>query len=96
MKMVLIIYNGADPRLVTDLLDRHGAGGYTTLERGRGAGTPGRREGTRAWPGDATRVFSVVPPARAADLVAALRAAAAGLEPGERLHAAVLPIETFF
>lgn len=96
MKMVLIIYNGRDPRLVTDLLDRHGAGGYTALERGRGAGATGRREGTRAWPGDATLVFSVVPSDRAADLEAALREAAAGLAPGERLHAAVLPIERFF
>ena len=96
MKMVLIIYSGPDPRLVTDLLDRHGAGGYTTLERGRGAGTTGRRQGTRAWPGDATLIFSVVPPDRAADLAAALSAAAAGLAAGERLHAAVLPIERFF
>ena len=96
MKMVLIIYSGRDPRLVTDLLDRHGAGGYTALERGRGAGATGRREGTRAWPGDATLVFSVLPPDRAANLEAALREAAAGLAPGERLHAAVLPIERFF
>jgi len=96
MKMVLIIYSGPDPRLVTDLLDRHGAGGYTTLERGRGAGTTGRRQGTRAWPGDATLIFSVVPPDRAADLAATLSAAAAGLAAGERLHAAVLPIERFF
>ncbi|HXV90148.1 MAG TPA: hypothetical protein VD707_02200 [Gemmatimonadales bacterium] len=96
MKMVLIIYSGRDPRIVTDLLDQYGAGGYTALERGRGVGTTGRREGTRAWPGDATLVFSVVPPEQAADLEAALRAAAAGLAPGERLHAAVLPIETFF
>lgn len=96
MKMVLIIYSGRDPRLVTDLLDRHRAGGYTTLERGRGTGSTGRREGTRAWPGDATLVFSVVPPDQAADLETALRDAAARLAPGERLHAAVLPIERFF
>src|SRR5512134_532946 len=96
MKLLLVIYSGADPRLVPALLDRHHAGGWTRLPPAHGTGTTGRREGTRAWPGDAALFFSVVPAEKLDELVTALRAAAAGLPGGERLHAAVMPLETFF
>lgn len=96
MKMVLVIHSGTDSRLVPDLFDRHQAGGYTEFRGVHGAGGTGRREGTRAWPGDASLFFSVVPAERVDELLAALRASAARLPAGDRLHAAVIPTETFF
>jgi hypothetical protein len=81
---------------VPELLDKHGAGGWTELPPAHGAGTTGRREGTRAWPGNARLYLSVVPPEQAAELVAALRTQSEDMPPGERLHAGVLPLETFF
>jgi hypothetical protein len=95
MKLLLVIYSGADPRLVPALLDRHHAGGWTQLPPAHGVGSTGRREGTRAWPGDAALFFSVVPDERVEELLEALRSEAVRLGPGERLHAAVLPLETF-
>jgi len=40
--------------------------------------------------------FSVVPAERVEPLLAALRERAGSLSPAERLHASVLPTETFF
>jgi hypothetical protein len=96
MKLLLIIYSGSDRHLVPGLLDRHHAGGFSELPQVHGTGTTGRREGTRAWPGDASIYFSVVPADQADALTAAMKEAASGLAEGERLHAAVLPIEEFF
>jgi hypothetical protein len=96
MKLLLIIYSGSDRQLVPGLLDRHHAGGFSELPQVHGAGTTGRREGTRAWPGDASIYFSVVPADQAEALTAAMKDVAHDLAEGERLHAAVLPIEEFF
>jgi hypothetical protein len=96
MKLLLVIYSGSDSRLVPELFDRHQAGGYTEMRGVHGAGMTGKREGTRAWPGDASLYFSVVPSERVEPLLAALRDRAAALAPAERLHATVLPAETFF
>ncbi len=96
MKMLLVIYSGSDSQLVPALLDQHRAGGYTQVGPAHGAGHTGRDEGTRAWPGDASVYFSIVPQEQVADLVAALRDAADALESPERLHCAVLNTETFF
>lgn len=96
MKLLLIIYSGSASRLVPDLLEQHQAGGYTRLVQAHGAGETGRREGTRAWPGSADVFFTVVPAARVEELAAALRLESGRLAEGERLHAAVMPIETFF
>jgi len=96
MKLVLVIYNGGNDRLVPELFDRHHAGGYTEFRGAHGAGESGRREGTRAWPGDASLFFSIVPADRVGALTAALREQADALEAGERLHVAVMPTETFF
>jgi hypothetical protein len=95
MKLLLIIYSGQNPQLVPELLDRHDAGGYTELTPARGAGQTGRRLGTRAWPGNAAIVFSIVPEERVAELTAVLREEAAKLNKSERLHMAVVPVETF-
>lgn len=96
MKLVLIMYSGSDPQLVPELLERNGAEGYTEVGRGQGAGASGRREGTRAWPGNASVWFSIVPVAHAEALMAALRAASGALPVGDRLHAAVIPTDAFF
>jgi hypothetical protein len=96
MKMLMLVYSGPSPRRISSLLDRHHAGGYTEFANTRGVGTTGRREGTRAWPGQSTLWVSVVPADRSDELVGALRTEAAELPVGERLHVAVLPTETFF
>jgi hypothetical protein len=96
MKLLLIIYSGSTSRLVPELLEAHQAGGYTRLVPAHGAGETGRREGTRAWPGTAEVYFTVVPAERVDALMGALRDEAARLLESERLHAAVMPIETFF
>lgn len=95
MKMLMLVYSGPNSQRVTSLLDRHGATGYTEFRDGRGMGTTGRREGTRAWPGDSSLFLSVVPEAQADSLVATLGVEARGLPSGEHLHVAVLPLETF-
>jgi hypothetical protein len=96
MKMLVVVYSGASPQRVTSLLDRHHAGGYTEFRNAHGAGGTGRRDGSRAWPGESTLLVSVVPVDAADLLVETLRAESQQLPPGERLHLAVLPTETFF
>lgn len=96
MKMLMLVYSGADPRRISSVLDEHRAGGYTEFRDVHGAGATGRREGSRAWPGDSTLFVSVVPADAASHLSEALRSEARRLPAGERLHVAVLPTETFF
>ena len=96
MKMLMLVYSGADPRRISSVLDERQAGGYTEFRGVHGVGATGRREGSRAWPGDSTLFVSVVPGEAATGLSDALRAEAERLPPGERLHVAVLPTETFF
>ena len=96
MKLLLVIYSGSQSELVPELLDQHQAGGYTELGPVHGAGSTGKRAGSRAWPGDASVFFSIVPSGRVDALLAALQKRSSELESGERLHAAVLPTETFF
>lgn len=96
MKMLLIIYSGSQPHRIAELLEAHHAGGWTEFTNARGSGATGRREGTRAWPGNACMFMSIVPGERLPDLRQALRDEAAQVAPGERLHAAVLPTEEFF
>jgi hypothetical protein len=94
MKMLVLTYGGADPARITTLLDEAGVPGHTRLDGGHGHGLSGPRAGTRAWPGDVTVCFSVVEDALADAVSAGCRAA--DLPPGERLHVAVLPVDTFF
>lgn len=95
MKLMLIVYSGDTPDLVPRLLDRHGVSGWTEIAGAHGAGTTGRHEGTRAWPGEARLYFSAVPSDKADPLAHALGGAANELPPGERLHVTVMPVETF-
>ncbi|HET9439851.1 MAG TPA: hypothetical protein VFO52_06755 [Longimicrobiales bacterium] len=96
MKLLLVIYSGSQSELVPELFDQHQAGGYTQLGPVHGAGATGKRAGSRAWPGNASVYFSIVPAERVDAFMDALRTQANKLVPGERLHAAVLPTETFF
>lgn len=96
MKMLMVVYSGASPQRISSLLERHHAGGYTELQNVHGAGSTGRREGSRAWPGESTLFVSMVAPEQSPGLEGSLREEATRLPPGERLHLAVLPIETFF
>ena len=96
MKMLVLIYSGPAPNRISSLLDQHHAGGYTEFRNAHGSGATGRREGTRAWPGESTLFVSVLPAEHSESLVAVLRGEAGRLPAGERLHVAVLPTETFF
>jgi hypothetical protein len=96
MKMLMLVYSGPTPQRISSLLDRCQAGGYTEFRNAHGAGKTGRREDSRAWPGDSTLWVSVLPESQSEALVGTLRAETALLPPGERLHVAVLPTETFF
>lgn len=95
MKMLMLVYSGATPHAISSVLDAHHAG-YTEFGGVHGAGATGRREGTRAWPGESTMFVSVVPSAQTDAMLPELKAVAAGLPAGERLHVAVLPTESFF
>jgi hypothetical protein len=94
MKMLVLTYSGAEPGRVATLLEEAGVPGHTCFADGVGHGLTGPRAGTRAWPGKVTMCFSVVDDAIAG--VAATRCRATGLPPGERLHVAVLPVDSFF
>ena len=94
--MLIVVYSGSNPHRISSLLDSHHAGGYTEFRNVHGLGTTGRREGSRAWPGESTLFFSVVPADRSTELVEMLRGEASDLPAGERVHVAVLQTETFF
>jgi hypothetical protein len=96
MKLLMLFYSGPTPQRVASLLDRHPGTGYTEFRNVHGAGSSGRREGTRAWPGESSLFITITPTEHVADLVNRARAEAAALDSGERLHVAVLPAETFF
>ena len=96
MKMLMLVYSGASPQRISSLLDAHHAGGYTEFRNAHGAGSTGKRDGSRAWPGESTLFVSVLPSTQSDALVDALRAETTRLPAGERLHVAVLPTETFF
>ncbi|MBI2407374.1 MAG: hypothetical protein HYV19_03590 [Gemmatimonadetes bacterium] len=95
MKMFWIIYAGPRPARVTDALLAHGAAGYTEFPKAHGTGTHGRVQGTRAWPGEETVITSVVAAEASAGVADGLVALQNELAAGERLHFAVLPVETF-
>lgn len=95
MKLLLLIYSGPTPQRIAALLEAHDAPGYTEFVNARGAGTTGKIEGTRAWPGTATVFMSVVPATRVAELRDALLDYKANAVEGEHLHVATLPMEDY-
>ena len=96
MKLLLLIYSGPSPHRLSALLEAHDAPGYTQFVNARGAGPSGRIEGTRAWPGTATVLMSVVPDERVAELRDALHAYRHSAVEGEHLHVATLPMDDYF
>ncbi|HEX6315765.1 MAG TPA: hypothetical protein VFZ73_12935 [Gemmatimonadaceae bacterium] len=96
MKLLLMLYSGADPQRVLRVLEQHDVHAFTEIDRVHGRGSTGRVEGTRAWPGENSVLFSVVPDERAGEIELALRELSRDAVPGERLHVAVLPVEHFF
>jgi hypothetical protein len=95
MKLLLLIYSGPTPQRISALLEAHDAPGYTELPNARGAGSTGRMEGSRAWPGTATVFLSVVPAPRVEELRAAMLDYRRTAVEGEHLHVAVMPTEEY-
>ena len=95
MRMLWIVYAGPDASRVESALKRLGAPGWTRLDHAHGAGTHGRIEGTRAWPGEETVFISIVPADRADGVADGLAEEAGRVAPAGRLHVAVLPVERF-
>ena len=96
MKLLMIVYSGPSPDRITGFFETHEVQGWTELDHAHGAGASGRREGTRAWPGESALFFTVVERTRCEELKASLRAEQDRLEGGERLHVVTLPVEDFF
>jgi hypothetical protein len=96
MKLLIVMYAGPAPQRVAAVLDAHRVHGFTEIDRVHGRGESGRVEGTRAWPGESTVLFTVVPDEQVDGLSGALRGLGAESTPGERLHVAVVPGELFF
>lgn len=96
MKMLMLVYSGNTPERISGMLDDCGGGGYTQFHGVHGAGSTGRREGSRAWPGKSTLFVSVIPEDTARRLFHTLHEESTRLPPGERLHVAILPTESFF
>ena len=96
MKLLMIVYSGPSPDRITGFFETHQVQGWTELDHAHGAGASGRREGTRAWPGESSLFFTVVEQPRCEELKASLRAEQDRLEGGERLHVVTLPVEDFF
>ena len=96
MKLLMLIYSGAHLRDIESLLDAHDVDGYTAVSDARGTGPTGRLLGTRAWPGTADVLMTVVPNARVEELRVALRRWRESAPEGEHLHVMTLPVEDYF
>ncbi|MEJ2502031.1 MAG: hypothetical protein P8177_01760, partial [Gemmatimonadota bacterium] len=60
MKLLIIIYSGPSPSRITSLFETHHVDGWTELDHAHGVGTSGKRDGTRAWPGESSLFFTAV------------------------------------
>ena len=96
MKLLMMLYAGPNPQRVAAVLDEHEVHAFTEIDRAHGRGSTGRIEGTRAWPGETSVLFTVVPDERVVELQQGLRTLATDAGAGERLHVVVLPVESFF
>ena len=96
MKLLMLIYSGASLQDIESLLDAHDVDGYTSVSEARGAGPTGLLLGTRAWPGTAEVLMTVVPDARVEELRGALQAWRDRAPEGEHLHVMTLPVEDYF
>lgn len=96
MRMLVIVYGGPRMDLVPAVLDENNVSGWTELGSAHGAGTSGRRAGSRAWPGESQVFFSVLEDHQVERVTDALRERKADAAPGERIHVTMLPVERFF
>ena len=96
MRMLMVVYSGSSPQRISSLLDAHHAGGYTEFRNAHGVGGTGKRDGSRAWPGESTLFVTVVPEPQSEELVEYAARETPRLPAGERLHVAVLPTIAFF
>ena len=96
MKLLMIVYSGPSPSRITSMFDAHHVDGWTELDHAHGAGVSGRRQGTRAWPGESSLFFTAIDEDGCLELKAALKREQDRLEGGERLHVLTLPVEDFF
>jgi len=93
VKLLLLIYSGSSPDRVTELLDRLPVEGYTEIDRATARG--GRAGGWAPAPGrESTVLFTLVRAEDVLTITQAVGAEAKRLPEGERLHLAVLPVET--
>lgn len=90
LKLLLIVCSGDNVAAVRNLIDGHHVHGFTEIGGLRGSGESGRHMGTRAFPGTASLLFTAVPSAQAAPLIAALRQFDKTCSPGEGLRVFVL------
>jgi hypothetical protein len=95
MKLLMLIYSGTNLQDIESLLDASDVDGYTAVSEARGAGPTGRLLGTRAWPGTAEVLMTVVPDGRVDELRSALRAWREHAPEGEHLHVITLPVEDY-
>lgn len=92
-KMVLIICPESRLDEMRELLDEHHLEGYTELDNVRGAGTSGKRLGTRAYPGSSCMVFVVVEGSKVEELLEALEEFCGQSSGAEGVRTVVLPVE---
>jgi hypothetical protein len=93
VKLVLLLHAGPPGDRLHRLAETLGLTAHTDLGVVHGAGSSGRYEGSRAFPGDEHAMFAVVDDARADGLAADVARARDALPPTERLHAFILPVE---
>jgi Nitrogen regulatory protein P-II len=89
-KLLLILCGSDEAEAVREILEAHQVHGFTEIEGARGAGITGLHLGTRAFPGTATLLFSVVDVDRAPEVIAALRSFAVTCPPGEGVKVFVM------
>lgn len=81
--LLLVLCASSHEEAVRDLLEKHGAAGFTEIPEVLGSGATGKHLGTRAFPGESSLIFTVVHEEQMEELVAALREMAASCPPGE-------------
>lgn len=94
MKMLMIVCTEGREADVRGLIARHGVHAYSEFRDVTGEGATGKRLGSATWPGTSVVILTVVPAAKTEELMASLRAFAAGLYEGEGLRAFVMPVES--
>lgn len=93
MKLILILHAGLNGDRLHQIADTLGLLAHTDLGAVHGAGSSGRREGSRAFPGNSQAMFAVVEDADVKRLMDSLSLTRDQLPTGESLRAFVLPVD---